>query len=89
MKVHFKRGDEVVVLSGSQAGKRGKVLEVYPAKQRAVIEGVNLRKKHVKPTEKSPKGGIVEREGSLHVAKLMLATKHDARVAKRTATATA
>jgi large subunit ribosomal protein L24 len=83
MKVHFKRGDEVVVLNGSQAGKRGKVLEVQIAKSRAIVEGVNLLKKATKKSEKNPQGGFVEREASLHISKLMLATKYDARKSKR------
>jgi large subunit ribosomal protein L24 len=87
MKLHIKRGDEVVVLNGSHAGKRGKVLEVQVAKQRAVVEGVNLVKKHMKKTEKNEKGGIQEREGPLHVSKLMLASRYDERKARRGAAA--
>jgi large subunit ribosomal protein L24 len=83
MKLHVKRGDEVVVLSGSQAGKRGKILEVNRHKQRAIVEGVNVAKKHVRKTEKNPQGGIVEREAPLHVAKLMLASRYDARKSAR------
>lgn len=83
MKFHIKRGDEVVVINGSHAGKRGKVLEMLPAKQRAIVEGVNLIKKHTKKTEKNQQGGIQEREGPLHVSKLMLATKYDERQSKR------
>jgi len=87
MKFHIKRGDEVVVLSGSQAGKRGKVLEIHRAKSRAIIEGVNMVKKAMKKTKETDKGGIVEREGSLHVSKLMLAADYDARKARRSTTA--
>jgi large subunit ribosomal protein L24 len=83
MKMHFKRGDEVVVLSGSHAGKRGKVLEVHVAKGRALVEGVNIVKKHIRKSEDKPQGGIVEREAPLHISKLMLASKFDARRAKR------
>jgi large subunit ribosomal protein L24 len=83
MKMHFKRGDEVVVLSGSHAGKRGKVLEMQVAKGRAIVEGVAIVKKHIRKSEDKPQGGIVEREASLHVSKLMLASKFDARRAKR------
>lgn len=82
MKLHVKRGDEVVVINGAHAGKRGKILEVRVAEQRAIVEGVNLVKKHMKKTEKTP-GGIQEREGPLHVSKLMLASKYDARRQKR------
>lgn len=87
MKLHIKRGDEVVVINGSQAGKRGKVLEVLRAKGRAVVEGVNMIKKAQKKTKETDKGGIIEREGSLHVSKLMLASEYDARKAKRGAAA--
>ena len=87
MKFHVKRGDEVVVINGSHAGKRGKILEVLPVKQRAIVEGVNIVKKHTRKTEKNPSGGITEREAPLHVSKLMLASKYDARKAKRGAAA--
>lgn len=83
MKLHVKRGDEVVVINGTHAGKRGKILEVHVADQRAVVEGVNLVKKHMKKTEKNQTGGIQEREGPLHISKLMLASTYDARKAKR------
>jgi large subunit ribosomal protein L24 len=89
MKLHVKRGDEVVVINGAHAGKRGKILEVFPAKQRALVEGVNLMKKHMKKTEKNQAGGIQEREGSLHVSKLMLASRYDERRAKRGAASNA
>lgn len=87
MKLHVKRGDEVVVINGTHAGKRGKILEVQVEAQRAVVEGVNLVKKHVKKTEKNQAGGIQEREGPLHISKLMLASNYDARKAKRGTTA--
>jgi large subunit ribosomal protein L24 len=83
MKLHVKRGDEVVVLSGTHAGKRGKILEIQVAKERAIVEGVNLVKKHMKKTEKNQTGGIQEREGALHVSKLMLASRYDEKRAKR------
>jgi len=87
MKLHVKRGDEVVVINGAHKGKRGKILEVFPKKQRAIVEGVNIVKKHVRKSEENPEGGIVEREAPLHVSKLMLAEKYDARRAKRGAAA--
>ena len=83
MKLHVKRDDEVVVISGAHAGKRGKVLEVRRGDRRAIVEGVNVVKKHVRKSEDSPQGGIVEREASLHISKLMLASKYDERRAKR------
>lgn len=87
IKLHIKRGDEVVVINGSQSGKRGKVLQVQRAKRRAIVEGVNMLKKAVKKTKENDKGGIIEREGSLHIAKLMLASEYDARKARRGAAA--
>ena len=87
MKLHVKRGDEVVVLNGSHAGKRGKILEVRVADQRAIVEGINLRKKHTKKTEKNQAGGIQEREAPLHVSKLMLASRYDERKSRRSGAA--
>jgi large subunit ribosomal protein L24 len=87
MKFHVKRGDEVVVISGTHAGKRGKILEVRVEAQRAIVEGVNLVKKHMKKTEKNQAGGIQEREGPLHLSKLMLASRYDERKARRSSAA--
>jgi len=73
-KLHVKKGDTVKVLSGRVGvrGEVGRVLEVYPKKQRALVEGVNIIKKHQKPGPQNPNGAIVEREAPLHVSKLML-----------------
>lgn len=87
MKTHIKRGDEVVVLTGSQSGKRGKVLELQGACERAIVEGVNMIKKTVRPTEENRQGGFIEREAALHTSNLMLASKFDERRAKRGASA--
>jgi large subunit ribosomal protein L24 len=76
---HIKKNDEVVVLSGTQQGKRGKVLQVLRDRNRVIIEGVNLIKKSQRKTQQQPEGGIVEREGALHVSKVMLATDYDSR----------
>jgi large subunit ribosomal protein L24 len=85
-KFHIKRGDQVVVIAGSQKGKSGKVLELRSAKQRAVIEGVAMLKRHVKKSEQHPNGAIVEREGSVHVSNLMKQEVFDAsKRAKKTA----
>jgi large subunit ribosomal protein L24 len=90
-KFHVKRGDSVVVLSGSQKGKSGKILEVLPAKQRARVEGLAMIKRHEKKSEKHPQGTISEREGSIHISNLMLQSNYDAstRRSKNGATATA
>ena len=78
-KFHVKKNDEVVVLSGTQQGKRGKVLEVLRNRSRVIIEGVNLIKKAQRKSQNQPEGGIIEREGPLHISKVMLAADYDAR----------
>ena len=78
-KFHIKKNDEVVVLSGTQRGKRGKVLEVLRQRGRVIVEGVNLIKKAERKTQDRPQGGIVEREGALHISKIMLAADYDRR----------
>jgi large subunit ribosomal protein L24 len=82
-RFHVKRGDPVVVISGSHRGKEGKILEVLPAKQRARIEGVALVKRHTKKSQEHPQGAIVEREGSVHISNLMLKSVHDASKRKK------
>ena len=77
-KFKIKKEKEVVVISGSQKGKRGKVLSLVTSKDRVIIEGVALRKKHLKASQDNPEGGIVEREGSIHISNVMLAEKFDA-----------
>jgi large subunit ribosomal protein L24 len=76
---HVKKNDEVVVLSGTQQGKRGKVLEVLRNRSRVIIEGVNMIKKSQRKSQDQPQGGIIEREGPLHISKVMLAADYDAR----------
>ena len=77
-KFHVKRGDQVVVIAGSQKGKSGKVLEILAAKNRARVEGLAMIKKHLKKSEKNPQGAISELEGSIHVSNLMLQSNFDA-----------
>lgn len=79
MSSKIKRGDEVVVIAGSHKGQRGKILQVMHAKDRVVIEGVNMVKKHQKATQEKPEGAIIEREGSIHYSNVALASKFDAR----------
>lgn len=81
-KAHIKKGDEVVVLVGKEKGKRGKVLQLLPAKNRAIVEGLMMIKRHERKSEEKPEGAIVEREGSIHVSNLMDAEKWEARQAK-------
>ncbi|HEY3248251.1 MAG TPA: 50S ribosomal protein L24 [bacterium] len=71
-RVHVKKGDTVEVLAGKHAGKRGKVLKVIPKRGTVIIEGVNIVKKHAKPTQKMPQGGIVEKEAAVDGARVML-----------------
>ena len=72
MKLHIRKGDRVRVLSGKNRGKEGEVLVVYPQKQRAIVEGVNIVKKAIRPDQSNPNGGIVEQEAPIHISNLML-----------------
>ena len=71
-KLHIKKGDMVYVNAGNDKGKTGKVLEVFIAKDRALVEGINMVSKHTKPNSKNPQGGIVKQEASVHVSNLQL-----------------
>ncbi|MBN2743742.1 large subunit ribosomal protein L24 [Breznakibacter xylanolyticus] len=71
-KLHIKKGDIVIVNAGESKGLEGKVLEVFPDKQRAVVEGVNMIKKHTKPNAAHPQGGIIEKEAPVHISNLNL-----------------
>lgn len=70
-KLKLKKGDEVLVISGKEKGKKGKIVKVIPAERRVVVEGVNKVKRHTKPSRMSA-GGIVEKEASLHASNVML-----------------
>ena len=70
--MHVVKNDMVKVLSGKYAGKTGKVLKVFPRSNRVIVEGVNIIKRHTKPSQKSPQGGIVEKEGPIHVSNVMV-----------------
>ena len=76
-KAHIKKGDEVVVIAGSELGNRGKVLLVNKKKQRVLVEGLKMIKRHTRKSEKNQQGGIVEREGTIHISNVMLASKYD------------
>ncbi len=71
-KLHIKTGDTVKVVAGDDNGKRGKVLSVDKAKSRAIVEGLNMITKHVKPTAAKPQGGIEKKEAGIHISNLML-----------------
>jgi len=72
LKLKIKTGDRVIVLSGADKGKEGEVLSVNREKKRVVVKGVNMIKKHTKPSADNPQGGIVEREASIHISNLSL-----------------
>lgn len=71
-KIHIKKGDTVKVIAGDAKGQEGKVLSVDKKKYRALVEGVNMHSKHTKPNAKSPQGGIVKQEGSIHISNLKI-----------------
>ena len=68
----FKVGDNVKVIAGDEKNSSGKIVKIYRAKNKALIEGVNMVKKHTRPTQDNPQGGIVEKEAPVHVSNLML-----------------
>lgn len=69
-KFHIKKGDLVQVNAGEDKGKQGKVLEVFPDKERAIVEGINMISKHTKPNAKYPQGGIIKQEAPIHISNL-------------------
>ena len=71
-KLHVKKGDTVVVLTGKDKGKTGKVIEALPKKTKVVVEGVNKVKRHTKPSQKMPQGGILVKEAPVHASNVML-----------------
>ena len=71
-KLHIKKGDTVTVITGESKGLKGRVLEVNRETDRALVEGVNLIKRHTKPNAKAPQGGIIEKEAPIHISNLML-----------------
>ena len=71
-KFHIKTGDTVVVIAGAHKGEQGKIVRMIPKQHRAIVEGVNLVTKHLKPSATSPQGGLEKVEAPLHVSNLML-----------------
>lgn len=69
--MHVKKGDKVQVISGKDKGKQGVVLAAFPKKNRVLIEGVNIVKKHTKPSQLNPQGGIITQEAPIHVSNVM------------------
>jgi len=68
----IRKNDMVMIISGNDRGKTGKVLKVFPKKYRVIVEGINLRKRHTKPNQKNPQGGILEKEASVHASNVMI-----------------
>ncbi len=71
-KLHIKKGDTVYINAGEYKGKKGRVLEVFPKTNRAIVEGVNLISKHTKANAANPEGGIIKKEAPIHLSNLML-----------------
>ena len=75
-KLNLKKGDTVVVLSGKDKGKQGKIIQAFPKKSQVIVEDVNKVKRHTKPSLKAPQGGILPKELPLDVSKVMLVCPH-------------
>ncbi|HNX78538.1 MAG TPA: 50S ribosomal protein L24 [Prolixibacteraceae bacterium] len=71
-KLHVKKGDTVIVITGDNLGSKGRILEIDRKTEKAIVEGVNMIKKHTKPNSKHPQGGIIEKEAPVHISNLML-----------------
>ncbi len=72
MALGLRKGDLVQVMAGNYKGKNGKILKVFPEKEKAIVEGMRMVKRHTKPSPKNQKGGIVEKEAAIHISNLML-----------------
>jgi large subunit ribosomal protein L24 len=71
-KLHVKKGDSVIVITGDNLGSKGRILEINRKTEKAIVEGVNMIKKHTKPNSQHPQGGIIEKEAPIHISNLML-----------------
>lgn len=72
IKLHVKKGDKVVVISGKEKGREGKIIEAQPKKARVIVEGLNKVKRHTKPSQTNPQGGIIAKEAPMSSSKVML-----------------
>ena len=70
-KLHIKKGDQVIVISGEYKGQQGRVLEIIRDNDRAIVEGVNMVSKHTKPNADNPQGGIVKKEAAIHISNVL------------------
>lgn len=85
-KIHVRKGDKVLILSGKDKGKKAKIISALPREGKVIVEGVNIVKKHSRPTQAMPQGGIREAEAPLHASKVMLicpSCQRPTRVAKK------
>jgi len=71
-KLHVKKDDTVIVITGKDKGKKGRIIAAFPRENRVLVEGVNMMKKHAKPSQQNPQGGILEQEAPIHVSNVML-----------------
>jgi large subunit ribosomal protein L24 len=88
-RFHVKKNDEVVVIAGADKGRRGKIIAVSGKKERVIVEGVRMIKRHMRKSQQYPNGQIVEREGTIHISNVMKVADFDARQAKHGAAAPA
>lgn len=86
---HVKKNDDVVVIAGADKGKRGRVIAVLGKKQRVIVEGAHMIKRHMRKSQQYPNGQIIEREGSIHISNVMKAGQYDARASRHGAAAPA
>ena len=70
--MHIRKDDQVLIIAGNEKGKTGKVLKVYPKTNRVIVEGINFIKRHTRSTQTNPQGGIIEREGPVHISNVMV-----------------
>ena len=68
----IRKGDTVQIISGNETGKSGRVIKVFPIKDKMIVEGLNMVKKHARPTQDNPQGGIIEKEAAIHISNVML-----------------
>ncbi|MCX6905805.1 MAG: 50S ribosomal protein L24 [Verrucomicrobia bacterium] len=78
-RYHVKKGEEVVIMTGTERGKRGRIIEVQTKKARVIVEGAKMIKRHMRKSQQHPNGAIVEREGTIHISNVMKAADYDAR----------
>ncbi len=72
VRLKARKGDKVLVIAGKDKGKKGKVLVALPKRERVIVEGVNVVKRHTRPTQRNPQGGIIEKESAIHVSNVQL-----------------